>query len=137
MAQDSRTVIDSWFEAWNAHDLDQAAQCLSEDVTLEQPEETGHSLRGRDAVRGYIAELYDAFPDARLDVTTVITQAEQAAAEYVFRGTQQGEYRGVQAQDNAVENPIVDVMDVRNGQIAAIRRYDRRPAKVAAPTETV
>ena len=137
MPQNPRETVQSWFDAWNRHDLDRALEHLTEDVTLEQAEAEGHPLDGRDAVRRLIQDLYEAFPDCRLDIQTIIAEGETVAAEYVFRGTQEDEYRGVQAQRQGVENPIVDMMQVRDGGISAIRRYDRRPAKVAAPSDRV
>lgn len=133
MAEKSHPIVNQWFNAWNAHDLDQAAACLAEDVTLDQPTETGGVIRGREAVRGFIGDLYTAFPDCQLDVRAILGGDGQVAAEYVFRGTQTGAYRGMQGDENVVENPIVDVMDVRDGAIQTIRRYDRRPAKAPAP----
>ena len=137
MPQNPRDTVQSWFDAWNRHDLDRALEYLADDVTLEQPEGDGQPLDGRDAVRRLVQDLYDAFPDCRLDIQTIIAEGETVAAEYIFRGTQTGEYRGVQAQRQGVENPIVDMMQVRDGQISAIRRYDRRAAKVGAPSDRV
>jgi steroid delta-isomerase-like uncharacterized protein len=133
---DARETVHRWFELWNAHDLEGALGCLANDVILEQAEVADAPLHGREAVGRLVQDLYDAFPDGRLEVRTLVVEDPQVVAEYVFRGTQAGEYHGMAGANQAVENPIVDVMEVADGQIRQIRRYDRRTAKVTAPPTT-
>lgn len=68
---DADAFVTAWLSAWNAHDLDRIAAHYHDDVEYHSPfvarlgDGRGH-LRGKEAVRNYIASALARFPDLEL-----------------------------------------------------------------------
>ncbi len=57
--------MERWYEAWNAHDADAIAACLTEDALLE---EASGTYRGPDPVREWARSVFRASADSRLEM---------------------------------------------------------------------
>jgi hypothetical protein len=63
--------VSDWIDAWNAHDLDRITAHYHDDVEYYSPFVAGLSdgqdhLRGKEAVRNYVAAALARFPDLEL-----------------------------------------------------------------------
>jgi predicted ester cyclase len=52
-------------------------------------------LQGRDGLRAFHEALWEAFPDARLEVEDLVVESDRAALRYRLQGTHSGPYLGV------------------------------------------
>jgi steroid delta-isomerase-like uncharacterized protein len=77
-------------EAFNAHDPRQWASHYVEDVVIEDPYYP-EPLKGREAAEKDMADLFRAFPDAKIEVEKIIAKDHSFAAEFTIRGTHTGE----------------------------------------------
>lgn len=85
--------------------------------------ENGQEIRGRDAVRDFIAALHTQLFDARLEVRSVIVGDGSAALEAEFVGVHTGEFAGVPATGADVRAPYSVFYDVTDRGITALRAY--------------
>jgi predicted ester cyclase len=74
--------------AVNAHDLNPIGDMYAEDAELVWP--GLGPTKGRNAIVGFYATLFGAFPDVHVTITRIIEQGDTVAVEYVSEGTHTG-----------------------------------------------
>ena len=111
-------VFTAWDEALGAKDLDAAMELYHENATLESPlvcHLLGTSegiVRGRDALRSFVQEVFDHQPPERRRFRTgLLTEGSRVVWEYP-RSSPGGD-----------QMDIVEVMEIRDGLIAHHRVY--------------
>lgn len=88
MTMTLRAAFDKWTEAFNAHDIDQFAGMLADDVVMHAP--GGMNGEGKDACADYFAGWLAGFPDAHVEVKAVHITGDVAVEEGTFTGTHDG-----------------------------------------------
>jgi steroid delta-isomerase-like uncharacterized protein len=81
-------------DALNRGDLAAVLSYYTEDVLFEDvtvPER----FEGKDALRGFMAAFYAAFPDLHVHVRSLIGEGSLVAAEYDLSGTHRGIFLGL------------------------------------------
>jgi uncharacterized protein (TIGR02246 family) len=86
-----RETFERGTETFNAHDIDGFAAVLADDVVFAAP--GGVNGAGRDACAAFFAGWFEAFPDARVEVTGVHLIGDVVVEEGVFTGTHDGTLR--------------------------------------------
>jgi uncharacterized protein (TIGR02246 family) len=86
-----REAFERGTETFNAHDIDGFAAVLADDVVFAAP--GGVKGAGRDACAAFFAGWFEAFPDARVEVTGVHLIGDVVVEEGVFTGTHDGVLR--------------------------------------------
>ena len=86
-----REAFERGTETFNAHDIDGFAAVLADDVVFAAP--GGVHGAGRDACAAFFAGWFEAFPDARVEVTALHLIGDVAVEEGVFTGTHDGVLR--------------------------------------------
>jgi predicted ester cyclase len=74
--------------AVNAHDLNPIGDMYAEDAELVWP--GLGPTKGRNAIVGFYATLFGAFPDVHVTIKRIIEQGDAVAIEYVSEGTHSG-----------------------------------------------
>ena len=114
-------------EAINNRDLDAFAQQWAEDVVVHAPD-SPEPMRGRGAVRKHMEDFLTAFPDLHIELSNIVIQGGNTAAEVVFTGTNTGPMAGPQGTIPPTNRRI----ELRGagfhrynsqGQVAEERRY--------------
>jgi steroid delta-isomerase-like uncharacterized protein len=93
---DSSDVIQRWADAWSAHDMTRLTElfvddCIYEDVTL------GVVNRGKDELTAFGEGFFVAAPGLQIELVSHWVSGARAAAEWWFKGTQEGEVLGLPA----------------------------------------
>ncbi len=115
MARDVRTWINAFYTTLESGDLNSLDQWVSPNfVDHSQPQGSPGGLEG---FRRYFASLRGAFPDLRLTVEDVLVDGGKVAVRVTGRGTQTGEYMGVQPTGRQVVVPFIDIMRVEADRI--------------------
>ncbi|MCL4369868.1 MAG: ester cyclase [Chloroflexi bacterium] len=115
MAQDVRTWISAFYTTLESGDLNSLDQWVSPNfVDYSQPQ---GSLGGLEGFRHYFTSLRGAFPDLRLTVEDVLVDGSKVAVRVTGRGTQTGEYMGIQPTGRRVVVPFIDIMRVETDRI--------------------
>jgi uncharacterized protein (TIGR02246 family) len=111
MADDTRSVIERFHDAFNAHDLDALADIWSEDCVFEDtspPDGTQHT--GRDAVLQACRDFFAQSPNARFEIEGLDTVGDRAFVQWRYAWAD-GHVRGV------------DLMRVRDGKVSESFAY--------------
>jgi steroid delta-isomerase-like uncharacterized protein len=87
-------TLDEWAAGWSTHDIERVIllctdHCLYEDVPL------GVISHGKDELRAFGAQVFDAFPDIAIELTTRFTAADSAMLEWTMSGTHHGTLAGM------------------------------------------
>ena len=76
---------------------------------------TGDVHDGEDAVRAYFAETRNAFPDQRNELIELHHMEDGVAAEFILRGTHEGELRGIAPTGKSFECRMVALFLFEDG----------------------
>lgn len=88
MTMTAREAFDKATEAFNAHDIDEFAGTLADDVVFHAP--GGISGEGKEACAQFFAGWLGGFPDAHVEVHAVHITGDVAVEEGTFTGTHDG-----------------------------------------------
>lgn len=86
MSGDVRALMDRWVAAWNEHDAEAMAECLSDDVVYIDPgARPDPVLCGRLAVKEFAAALWRASPDLKFEVLELFTSEDGSVVTMHWR----------------------------------------------------
>lgn len=111
--------------AFNDHDVDRYMRQYAADVTFRDPF-VGEV--GKEGLREYLEQNYEAFPDMRIDVDRVLDAGAGTALEIRFSGTHEGPFYGVPPTGEHGELPAAVVVDVADEGITSRHDYWDRQA---------
>ena len=122
---DTKEVGAKWVDAFNAHDEAAIREQNADDVVFEAPGEV--RLEGNDASTGYAMAWLNAFPDARLKVSSTFVDGDTVVQEFTFEGTHEGTLSGpagdIPATNRRLTGRGVQILRVDNGKVADARLY--------------
>lgn len=114
--------VERALEAFNTHDLDALMDEMAEGSTFVDPL-VEEGVSGAE-LREYTADVFEAFPDVRLEVRRVITTDDgPTAIEGTYVGTHEGPIEGLPPTGNSVVVPTMTVIDVSDDGITSWRDY--------------
>ena len=117
-AEENKTVIRRWIEAFNERDLEAEADLLAEGFVAHVPAPPGPlDLEGLEAWRRFTAPFVEAFPDLRLTVQDIMAEGDMVAARVAFRGTHRGEFQGIPPTDKEVNFTAMEINRVVDGKV--------------------
>ena len=114
--QSTRAAIDRFNGAFNRHDADAFAACLTKDTVFEDtsPAPDGRRIEGKAAVVEFWRTWFARNSDAHFDAEEIIIGGNRAVVPWVYRKLRNGQpwhLRGV------------DIFTVRDGKVAAKLAY--------------
>ena len=97
-------TFNQWSTAFKEHNISKMVFLLTEDVKISSIMFGTH--KGKDGASKYWQELYDAFPDIKINPITITTAAnhERIVAEIDASGTQRGKVGGLVVLLHLVRN---------------------------------
>ena len=112
----TRTTIENFNEAFNAHDADGLAALLTDDTVFEDtaPAPDGRRIQGKAAVVEFWRAWFARNLDAQFEAEEIIVSGSRATVRWVYRKMRNGQpwhLRGV------------DIFTVRDGKVAAKLAY--------------
>ena len=90
-----KSLLEKWFAAGDAGDLDAFDELLHPDVVVHAPMEL--SSEGIEAEKEVWRKALEAMPDIRHDIQTVLISGGTEAARAVVTGTHRGDFGGIPA----------------------------------------
>ena len=120
MGTTSHLAYEMVTDAFNARDLGRFADGLADDVAFQGPGDIGGE--GKTACVAFYRGLFDAFPDARLEVHDVHVADDVTVEEGTFTGT----HTGIARTGRAVALDYVQILRSRDGkQVSMSLTLDR------------
>lgn len=116
-----------YIHAWNHRDLAVFGEIFGAGVTYLDPI-VGPEPLALPAMGEYVQQLLTAFPDLRFEVKELRGGDDYAVFEWVMHGRNSGDTDAHPATGRTVALSGMDVLDVRDGRIQAIRAYFDRQA---------
>ena len=104
-------------DAWNSHDGAAVAAFFAQDATLHDA--GGETAHGRDEIAARARQYIDAFPDMRLEITSVEVDGNRYAAEWRATGTNSGSLMGMPATNRPVTVEGCDVGEIGDDGLIA------------------
>lgn len=119
-AQDNAALVRDVHDAWNGRDFDRILAHTAEDCEwVMMP--TGQTFRGLDGMRQYASGWATAFPDGRVEDTSVIAGDNGGVIEFIGRGTHTGPLVSpageIPPTGRTLELPFCEVYRITNGKI--------------------
>jgi steroid delta-isomerase-like uncharacterized protein len=114
--QDREAAVRRWLEAWNTHDLN-ASQSLLEPGFVRHDANLPE-VNGPHEQRSFLAGVFQAFPDIRVEPQQLISQGDLVAVRLTVQGTHRSEFLGVPATGRQIMIQSVDIFRVTNDKIA-------------------
>jgi steroid delta-isomerase-like uncharacterized protein len=125
-ATDTARVVLALYTAFNDRDFDRGAAHVAPDQEMEVVA-TGERFHGPQGYRDFAGHWATAFPDARVEIRTVVTEGDRCCVEFHGVGTHDGPFRTpggtIPATGRPVEIPFCDVWEVRDGLVQRGRTY--------------
>ena len=105
MRRKREEIVREHMDSENRHEFDATLD------TFEHPRyeiiPTGDVWDGEEAVRGYFVESRTAFPDQRNEIIQLHHMDDGVAAEFILKGTHEGELRGIAPTGKSFECRMV------------------------------
>ncbi|HEX2075309.1 MAG TPA: ester cyclase [Geodermatophilus sp.] len=102
---------------WNRHDVAGILAHYDDGITWHDVAR-GRSYRGKGEVGAFLAALFSAVPDLRLDLTTRLPHGDLVAEEYTITGTHRGPLFGVPPTGRRLHVRAVSFVRMREGRLA-------------------
>jgi len=117
ISQKNLSIAHSWFEAFNAHNLekllslyDDDAQHYSPKLRLRHPETNGLII-GKEALGNWWQDAFDRLPSLHYKVTSLTSNSERVFLEYM---------RIVEGEENML---VAEVLEIKDAVIISSRVY--------------
>jgi steroid delta-isomerase-like uncharacterized protein len=123
-AQDNAAAIQDFNDAFNARNTDAAIALCTPDAEVLTVG-IGQTFRGPDGIRQFFLGWTTAFPNGKVQTTSIVADESHAVIEFVGRGTQTGPLVGpdgtVPPTGKSAETRFISVSEFRDGKIARSR----------------
>lgn len=102
MADTNEKIVERFYqELWNAWDLSVADEILAENVRFRGT--LGSTLEGREAFKGYVETVRQAFPDWQNRIEETISCGDRVVTRMTWSGTHDGRLMDVEPTGVRVE----------------------------------
>jgi steroid delta-isomerase-like uncharacterized protein len=123
LAEAKRGVSAGSLEVFLAFSVDHDAAYFAEDAVLQimaDPE----PIQGREAIAGVYAAFYGgSFTDTHVEVRSLLADGPRVVAEFVFNGTNTGEFMGMPPTGERISVPILGIYEIEGEHITQGRIY--------------
>jgi len=113
-------AVEKIFKAWNRHDLDAMMDIFSDDMIRIGASGTRYDKKG---TLEDIDWFLSIFPDARIRVDRMVSQAYAVWVEFTITGTHKKELFGIPATDKEIEIPGVWILDFEDSKVKFCKEY--------------
>ncbi len=117
ITQQNQSIAFKWFEAFNAHNLEQLlslyddyAEHFSPKLKIRKPETKG-LIKGKNELRVWWQDAFDRIPTLHYKVTSLTSNNDRVFMEYI---------RQVENEEDML---VAEVLDIRDGKIVFSRVY--------------
>jgi steroid delta-isomerase-like uncharacterized protein len=122
-ATDTRTVVRSYFEALGRADRNAQTDWYADDASGRIYGVIGPA--GKAEMRSFFHDLFDAFPDFKLEILDLVVDDDRAAVRWRVTGTFNGSrsFQGLAPTSEQVDIEGCDMAWVKDGKIARVEAY--------------
>jgi len=118
-------ILDSFANAFNAHDADKILSHMTEDCVFEAsagPDVNGEKFVGKEAVKKAFQDIFKNYPDAKWNNPHHFISGDKAVSEWIFTATK--------PDGSKIEVTGCDLFTFRNGKIYIKNSYRKNRSPV-------
>jgi steroid delta-isomerase-like uncharacterized protein len=121
-AIDLEHTLDEWAAGWSTQDIERVLslctdECLYEDVPL------GVTNHGKEELRAFGHQVFNAFPDLKIELSTHVAAGEWAMLEWTMSGTHQADLPGMPATGKSFSVRGATALQLGDGRISRNSDY--------------
>ena len=125
------TATHAWLDSLEKTDEAVYVAGVTDDVLVESLHRL-QPLRGKDDLKAYFKTMHKAIGELDMTIDNVLGIGRFAVVEYTINGEQLGPIGWIpEKSDRVVRLHVVDIVEIRDGKIAHVWRYDN-PAEILA-----
>lgn len=77
------------------------------------------TIQGLEAYKHFVSLIFSAFPDGRYSIEDMIAEGDRVVVRHTFRGTHQGNFRGIPPTGKQVTTTVIVITRITNGKAIA------------------
>ncbi len=117
-----RDVLDTYFRAVQARDLDRVSDLFAQDARYEDATFQAQ-FEGRDAIRQMFEAMFHGLAEPTYQLIRSVAEADRVAAEWSVEGRHAGPMLGVEASGRRMRIRGVSLLEIRRGKIRSVTDY--------------
>lgn len=115
LAEENKAIALEFYRVFDQQDLEQGRELIAPDIVARGL--TAEPLKGVEAVMGYGALMFAAFPDGRHVIEEVIAEGDKVVTKGTFSGTHNGELMGMPATGRAISFSVIHIDRIVDGKV--------------------
>jgi steroid delta-isomerase-like uncharacterized protein len=100
-------------EVYNQRDLAVLDEVCVPDFVFHNASMT---IQGLEAYKHFVSLIFSAFPDGRYSIEDMIAEGDRVVVRHTFRGTHQGDFRGLPPTGKQVTTTAIVISRIANGK---------------------
>jgi len=122
--EQNKALLNRTWEAWNRGDFEAWKQMHADDYAYYSPSNSTKPLSREETIEmGKV--FFKGFPDATTSIEELIAAGDKVITRWILRGTHKGEFAGITATGNKIENSGIMITRIENGKIVGDKEdYD-------------
>jgi steroid delta-isomerase-like uncharacterized protein len=117
--------IESWFAAWNSHDVERVLALMTDDIVYVDSLRAKQPMRGHEEVREFIERFWSGIPDFTVELAErplIARDSRRASFRWHGKGTNSGQIvPGMPPSGKGFENLGADFHEYRDGKVAHLQ----------------
>ncbi|QCJ46233.1 ester cyclase [Haloprofundus sp. MHR1] len=121
-SEENKALVRRYYEeAFNQERTGLLDELIAENVVNHDPLSdetlTAEEARGFEGFRRHVEVAHEAFPDATVTIEELIAEGDTVAVRFVFEGTHEGRFGGIEPTGNRVSGTNMGFFRVEDGKI--------------------
>jgi len=118
--EQNKALVKRVYEAWSKGDFEAFKEVVAPEYVWYLPSRSTKPMSLEESIEmGKM--LRKAFPDISWSMEELIAEEDRVITRWVFRGTHEGEFMGIQATGNKVEVSGIIISRIENGKVVEDR----------------
>ena len=111
-----KTITHEFFRVWNGGDLSVIDEHFADDYVAHDASVPG-GLHGPEGYKTWVEMYRNAFPDLESRIADIVAEGDTVAVRYSHRGTQEGEFLGVEPTGGVLEGTGMSFIRFEDGKV--------------------
>jgi predicted ester cyclase len=120
---EARNTAEAFYGALSAGDIEKAAGFIAEDSIEHTPPPMPDFKGGPEGFKQMFGVYRAAFPDLKVEVTTLLVDGDMVAAHGTWTGTHSGSMMGEEPTGQSVTGNFIDLLKIAGGKMVEHRGY--------------
>ena len=123
LEEQNKEIVKRLYEEFNKGNVEIVMELCASDYSFYYPSNSPNPM-SREATVEALKDFYRAFPDLNWSIEELIAAGDKVITRVSMSGTHEGEYQGISATGNKVENSAIFITRIENGMIVEDREED-------------